>query len=169
MTNVTAGADADRPLFLFHLLEYMDVDYTVDVDEITERWLELAAVDVWSQLVMKEPTGPVELILSAPRTGQYKLETDGRLTFMRPVWDWFGLQDESEFFFLRVYGPGEYRFKGADLGQLVTKGRLQTDDPKDLNDRCRTLISGIRSLFISRPIGEPVAPVPMISLKGSRR
>ena len=27
MTNVTAGAYADLPLFLFHLLEYMDVDY----------------------------------------------------------------------------------------------------------------------------------------------
>ncbi len=167
MTNVTAGAYADIPLFLFHLLEYMDVDYTVDVDEINERWRELAAVDVWSQLVMKEPAGPVELILSAPRTGQYKLETDGSLTFMRPAWDWHGLQDESEFYFLRVYGPGDYRFKGADLGQLVTKGRLQTDDPKDLNDRCRTLISGIRSLFITSPLGEPVAPVPMISIKGS--
>ncbi len=168
MTNVTAGAYADLPLFLFHLLEYMDVDYTIDVDEINERWLELAAVDVWSQLVMKEPTGPVELILAAPRTGQYKLETDGSITFQRPAWDWFGLQDETEFFFLRVYGPGDYRFKGADLGQLVTKGRLQTDDdPKLLNDRCQTLIAGIRSLFVSRPINQPVAPVPMISLKGA--
>ena len=31
MTNVTAGAYADIPLFLFHLLEYMDVDYVIDV------------------------------------------------------------------------------------------------------------------------------------------
>ena len=42
MTNVTAGAYADIPLFLFHLLEYMDVDYSVDVNEINERWLALA-------------------------------------------------------------------------------------------------------------------------------
>ena len=55
MTNVTAGAYADIPLFLFHLLEFMEVDYTVDVDEINERWRELAAVDVWAQLIMKEP------------------------------------------------------------------------------------------------------------------
>ena len=33
MTNVTAGAYADMPLFLFHLLEYLDVDYEIDVDE----------------------------------------------------------------------------------------------------------------------------------------
>ena len=28
------GAYADIPLFLFHLLEYMDVEYELDVDEI---------------------------------------------------------------------------------------------------------------------------------------
>ena len=54
MTNVTAGAYADVPLFLFHLLEFMDVDYTVNVEEINDRWRELAAVDVWAQLIMKE-------------------------------------------------------------------------------------------------------------------
>ena len=60
MTNVTAGAYADIPLFLFHLLEFMDVDYEVDVDEINERWRDLAAVDVRAQLIMKEPVDSVE-------------------------------------------------------------------------------------------------------------
>ena len=36
ITNVTAGAYADIPLFLFHLLEFMGFDYNVDVDEINE-------------------------------------------------------------------------------------------------------------------------------------
>src|SRR4051812_5442864 len=73
MTNVTAGAYADVPLFLFHLLEFMDVEYTVDVEEINERWRELAAVDVWSQLIMKEPHEGVEIIKAAPRTGTWRL------------------------------------------------------------------------------------------------
>ena len=34
MTNLTTEAYADIPLFLFHLLEFMDVDYELDVDEI---------------------------------------------------------------------------------------------------------------------------------------
>jgi biotin carboxylase len=63
MTNVTAGAYADIPLFLFHLLEYMDVDYTVDVAEINQRWRDLASEDVWAQLIMKEPNDSVERIL----------------------------------------------------------------------------------------------------------
>ena len=37
MTNVTAGAYADVPLFLFHLLEFMDVDYAVDVASWSPR------------------------------------------------------------------------------------------------------------------------------------
>ena len=83
MTNVTAGAYADVPLFLFHLLEFMDVDYTVDVEEINERWRELAAVDVWAQLIMKEPTDSVERILEAPRTGTWHLDDDGTLDLRR--------------------------------------------------------------------------------------
>ena len=161
ITNVTAGAYADIPLFLFHLLEYMDVDYDIDADEINERWRELAAVDVWSQIVLKQPTGPAELITSAPRTGQWKLGTDGPLTFRRPSWDWHGLQDESEFFFLRVYGEGDYLFKGADLGVLVTKGRLQTDDPATLTPRCRNFISGIRSQFRTVALSGPEPPRPI--------
>ena len=88
MTNVTAGAYADIPLFLFHLLEYMDVDYSIDVEEINERWHDLAAGDVWAQLIMKEPNDSVERILAAPRTGTYRLGRDGELTFLRVSHDW---------------------------------------------------------------------------------
>ena len=38
MTNTTVGAYADLPLVCFHLLEFMDIDYEIDVDEINERW-----------------------------------------------------------------------------------------------------------------------------------
>jgi biotin carboxylase len=163
MTNVTAGAYADIPLFLFHLLEYMDVDYIVDVEEINKRWRELAAGDVWAQLIMKEPNDSIERILAAPRTGTYQLSTDGELTFLRASHDWHQLANEDECFFLRVYGPGDYRFKGADLGILVTKGRMQT--AAGLTERCRHYIDGIRSQYISEPIKQPPAVVPLAYVK----
>ena len=50
--------------------------------------------------------------------------------FRRAALDWHQLQNENECFFLRIYGPGDYRWKGADLGVLVTKGRLQTEEPE---------------------------------------
>ena len=76
MTNVTAGAYADMPLFLFHLLEYLDVDYEVDIGEINERWSREASVDVWSQIIIKETRDQVELLTEAPRTGIYRLGED---------------------------------------------------------------------------------------------
>ena len=163
MTNVTAGAYADLPLFLFHLLEYMDVDYVIDVDEINERWRELAAVDVWAQLIMKEPNDSVERILAAPRTGTYHLDEDGSLDFARVSYDWHEVTHEDEAFFLRVYGPGDYRFKGADLGILVTKGRMQTAE--GLTDRARHYIDGIRGQYESEPLEKPPAVVPLAAVK----
>jgi biotin carboxylase len=163
MTNVTAGAYADVPLFLFHLLEYMDAEYTVDVEEINERWRELAAVDVWAQLIMKEPADIVERILQAPRTGTYHLDDDGILEFAGVSNDWHDVTHEDEAFFLRVYAPGDYRFKGADLGILVTKGRMQTAD--GLTKRCRAYIDGIRDEYVSESIPEPASPMPIAYVK----
>jgi biotin carboxylase len=163
MTNVTAGAYADVPLFLFHLLEFMDVEYTVDVEEINERWRELAAVDVWAQLIMKEPVDSVERILAAPSTGTWHLAEDGTLTFARVTNDWHDVTHEDEAFFLRVYGPGDFRFKGADLGILVTKGRMQTAE--GLTERCRRYIDGIRGQYESEPLPEPPAVMPIAYVK----
>jgi biotin carboxylase len=159
ITNVTAGAYADIPLFLFHLLEFMDLDYQLDIDEINARWSDLAAVDVWAQLIMKETVDSVERLLEAPRTGTWHLEDDGSLRFLRVTEDWHDITHEDECFFLRVYGPGDYRFKGADLGVLVTKGRMQT--PDGLTQSCRQYIDGIRSQYVSEKLPETTTVVPI--------
>jgi CubicO group peptidase (beta-lactamase class C family)/biotin carboxylase len=163
MTNVTAGAYADVPLFLFHLLEFMDVDYMINVEEINERWRDLAAVDVWSQLIMKEPGDEVERILAAPRTGAWRLADDGSLTFEHISNDWHEITTEDEAFFMRVYGPGEYRFHGADLGILVTKGRMQTAE--GLTERCHHYIEGIRGHYQSEPLPAPPPVKPVAYVK----
>ncbi|MBB2891550.1 biotin carboxylase [Flexivirga oryzae] len=163
MTNVTAGAYADVPLFLFHLLEFMDVDYTVDVEEINARWRDLAAVDVWSQLIMKEPNDGVDLIHAAPRTGTWRLGDDGSFVFEAVSNDWHDITTAEEAFFLRVYAKGDYRFKGADLGILVTKGRMQTSE--GLTARCRALIEAIRSQYVTEPIDDAPAVMPIAYVK----
>jgi D-alanine-D-alanine ligase-like ATP-grasp enzyme len=157
ITNVTAGAYADVPLFLFHLLEYMDVEFDLDVDEINERWEQLASADVWSQMVIKETSDTVEQLVGTPATGHYALDTNGALVFRRAALDWHQLQDESEAFFLRIYPAGDYRWKGADLGVLVTKGRLQWDAAQGgtaLTIRARHLIDSIRALYRGVPLAQ---------------
>jgi biotin carboxylase len=158
ITNVTAGAYADVPLFLFHLLEYMNVDYDLDIDEINARWEQLAAADVWSQMIIKETAETVEQLIATPSTGQYSLDAGGALVFRRAALDWHQLQDESEAFFLRIYPPGDYRWKGADLGVLVTKGRLQRDAAQGgsaLTIRANHLIDSVRALYQGVPLAAP--------------
>jgi len=157
MTNVTAGAYADMPLFLFHLLEYLDVDYQVDIAEINERWSREASVDVWSQLIIEETADPVELLTRAPRTGTYRLAGDGTVAFRGWAHDWHRITSPAEAFYLRILGPGDYRYRGADLGALVTRTRLQTDDNR-LEDRCQQWITGIRAQFAGAPQAAPASP-----------
>jgi biotin carboxylase len=158
MTNVTAGAYADIPLFLFHLLEYLDVDYEIDVKDINRRWAQASSVDVWSQLVLKQPGGEVELLTDAPKTGIYRLDGRGGLTFARWGNDWHSLQDETEAFFLRVLGPGDYRYPGADLGVLVARSRMQTKDNR-LTERACAWIDAVHSRFAGTPLA-PSEPAP---------
>ncbi len=157
ITNVTAGAYADVPLFVFHLLEYAGVDFTLDVDEVNERWEELASADVWSHMIIKHTADTVEHIDVAPPSGRYVLDAHGRLAFSQGDLDWHLLGSENEAFFLRIYGPGDYRWKGADLGILVTKGRLQTPGGK-LSIRARHLIDSIRAMYATTVL-PPAAPV----------
>ncbi|MEO8750189.1 MAG: biotin carboxylase, partial [Allobranchiibius sp.] len=161
ITNVTAGAYADVPLFLFHLLDYLDIEIDIDVNEINERWQRISGADEWSHMIIKETADTVELIRSAAATGQYSLAADGELIFRRAALDWHQLQNESEAFFLRVYGAGDYRWKGADLGVLVTKGRLQqeVDGKVVLTERARALVDAVRSRYTGVAVDKDGMPV----------
>ena len=105
----------------------------------------------------------VELITSAAPTGQYTIDRSGSLVFKRAALDWHQLQNEQEAFFLRIYGTGDYRWKGADLGVLVAKGRMQHsigDNPFSLTIRAKHLITAIRDQYSGVPLREanPSAP-----------
>ena len=159
ITNVTAISYGDMPLFLFHLLEFMDVDYELDVDELNERWTQPANIDEWAQFVLKESEDRVELIATAPPSGRWRMTDDGGVAFVRPDTDWHTVADETEGFYLRIAGEGQYRYKGADLGIFVTRGRLM-DDAYELTERAKGWIGGIKDTFVGEPIA-PEAPVPI--------
>jgi hypothetical protein len=151
LTNADASAYADLPLFLFHLIEYLDVDYELDVEDLNRRWGSEHLSDVWGQIILKEPDDTVELLTAAPETGIWRLAADGSVSGPRRANDWHSLGDESEGFYLRILGPGDYRYRGADLGILVTRARMQTEDGS-LTEHCRRWIEGIRSQFAGTPL-----------------
>jgi len=151
MTNLASFAHADAPLFLFHLLEFSDVDFELDVEELNARWSDPENIDSWSQLIIKHTRDSVEFITEAPRTGIWKLHPDGGMQFRRVQTHRRTVEDEYEAFFLRINGVGDYFYEGAELGILVTPGRLMTEDFQ-LTDRAKKWISGIRGQYRTRPL-----------------
>jgi D-alanine-D-alanine ligase-like ATP-grasp enzyme len=154
MTNLAAFAHSDAPLFLFHLLEWFDIDFELDVDDLNMRWADPENIDSWGQLVMKHTQDTVELITAAPKTGVWRMQDDGSLRYVRMQTHRRTVEDEREAFFLRIAKEGDYHYKGADLGILITPGRLMTD-AHELNDRGRAWVAGIRALYRSRPVAAP--------------
>ncbi|MCH9668101.1 MAG: hypothetical protein K0U76_12790 [Actinomycetia bacterium] len=157
MTNLTTEAHADMPLFLFHLLEYMDVEYDLDIEGINARWERGYGEDeVWGQVMLNETSPDVELFTATPATGVWRLDEAGHVTFARPANDWSSVTDETEAFYMRVAAPGDLRCEGSQLGVLVTRGHLQSGDYQ-LTEHCRRWVKGIKAKFASTPLA-PTTP-----------
>jgi biotin carboxylase len=136
------------PSFLFHLLEYLDVDYEIDVEEVQARWNDY---DNWTQLIMKQTKDEVGLITQAPPSGIWRLNEDDNVEFVRSALNVTSIGDEDEAFYLRVYGEGEYSYLGADLGCLLSRGRMQSDS-RELLERAKLWNAGIKAQFKTIPI-----------------
>jgi hypothetical protein len=82
---------------------------------------------------------------------------DGSVEFVRVQTHRRTASGEHEAFFLRIARAGDYFYEGADLGILVTPGRLMTDDFQ-LTERAKAWIAGIRGHYTSQPITPAEAP-----------
>lgn len=153
MTNLSSFAHADAPLFLFHLLQWMGVDYDLDVDELNSRWADPENIDSWSQLVMKYTGDDIRHITTAPSSGLWELDDSGAIHHVRMQTHRRTVQHENRAFFLRISGVGDYLYEGADLGILVSPGRFMTDE-FEMTERARQWTRGIQAQYG----GTPIAP-----------
>jgi hypothetical protein len=147
LTNHAAFAHADVPLFLFHLLEFSGVQFDLDIAELNARWADPRFIDSWSAVVLKSTSADVAQVTAAPQSGLWRLR-DGRVSYERFDYRRAAVEDESQGLYLRITGPGDWRYEGADLGILVTRGRLMTDD-FELTDRALDWIAGLNARYQS--------------------
>jgi biotin carboxylase len=143
LTNLITSHYGGVPLFLFHMLEYLDVDYEIDLKKVQNRWNEY---DFWSQLVLKQTEDKVRQLTHAPRTGVWTMDKFGGISFDRSDLDWTNVIDNDEAYYLRVYKEGDYTYKGADLGIIVSRGRMQTEQ-RELRERAKQWTAAINAEF----------------------
>lgn len=151
MTNHAAFAHSDAPLFLFHLLEFSKKPFKLDVEELNARWSDPDMIDSWSQMVIKHTDDNVDIITHAPQSGIYKMLADGSVVYDRFDYHRRAVESEDEAFFLRISNVGDYRYEGADLGILVTRGRSMTKNFR-LTEKSKRWIEGIKRGYSARPL-----------------
>ena len=151
MTNLASFAHADAPLFLFHLIEWMDINYNIDPTKLSNRWANPDNIDTWSQLVMKHTGDGVKRITAAPPSGIWELADDGSVRHVRTQTHRRTVQHENRAFYLRISGVGDYFYEGADLGILVSPGRFM-DDEFHLTDRAKAWIKGIQAQYVGETV-----------------
>jgi len=156
MTNHAAFAHADAPLFLFHLLEFSNIPFELDVEAINQRWSDSANIDSWCQLIIKHTEDTVDIITAAPETGIWRMLPDGSVVYDRFDFHRRAVDSEHEAFFLRISRPGDFRYEGADLGILITRGRAM-DRGFRLTRRSKAWIEGIKAYYQARPMVTPRA------------
>ena len=158
MTNLACFAHADAPLVLFHLLEWMDIEFDLDVAGLNDRWADPKNIDSWSQMVIKHPAKSVDRICRAPASGIWEMGEDGQARYVRMQTHRRTVQRENRAFYMRISGVGDYRYEGADLGILFSPGRFM-DDEFRLTDRAHAWINAIRAHYEGTPI-EPDSELP---------
>jgi hypothetical protein len=107
--------------------------------------------------VIKHTEDTVDILTDAPPSGIWRMDANGSVGFNRFDYHRRAVESEREAFFLRILKSGDYRYEGADLGILVTRGRLM-DDEFQLTERARNWISGIRAHYRAKPLAGPVEP-----------
>jgi len=146
LTNHAKFAITDVPLFLFHMLEWLDIPYEIDTNELTNRWAQAESVDSWSQLVIKHTRKTLELVTEAPQSGIWEMKKNGNILFKKMDAHRQSVVGDSEAFYMQITQKDDYLYEGADLGILVMRGRLMSDN-FELSERAKRWIRALRAKY----------------------
>ncbi len=155
LTNHAKFAMDDCPLFLFHLLEWLDIPYEIDINELTQRWGSAENIDSWSQLVIKHTRPTLEIAVKAPKSGIWEMKMNGKIQFEKMNAQRQSVVDDTNAFYFQITQKDGYLYEGADLGILVMRGRQMTDE-FELSERAKRWIRAIRSEYKSHIINPEI-------------
>jgi hypothetical protein len=151
-TSLTSQAALDVgsvPLFLYHLLEWFEVDYGVDAAEFNERWLAPPRTGDWAQLIIEHTAKSAEVVRDVPATGIWRLAEEGAVSLVCPGYRPCDVAAETETLFLGTINAGQIAFPGRCIGRLITRDKLLTDDWQ-LSSRAQAWVRRFRRKFTSR-------------------
>ena len=131
----------DAPLFLFHLAEWLDISYDVDIDSLNRRWMtppqQSSLSFLYMHHVFESCTNPIP-------SGIYRMNPDETVVFVRPETYPPPLNSDEIFWFSAVPDTQILK-KGYEVGGLLLPERVTTDG-KHLNTKTKAWIKGLRKI-----------------------
>ena len=82
----------------------------------------------------------------ASKSGIWRIRSTGEFVYDRMDTHRRAIENDNEAFFLRITRKGDYLYEGADIGILVLRGRLMTDE-FELKDRAKDWIKALKDVF----------------------
>jgi hypothetical protein len=154
VTPLTSQAALDRglaPLVLYHLAEWLRIDWAGEVDELNRVWLDTPGPASWGQLILEQIDTSPSVVTAEPQSGIWRLGADGAVSFVRPGWSHQAIAAETEALFLRTSDVGHGFHPGTCCGRLITRGRVLTENGL-LTPWAKAWVSGFRKLFATQPL-----------------
>ena len=133
------------------MLEWLNIPYEIDVNELTNKWAMSENMDSWSQMVIKHTRPTLEIAIKAPNSGIWEIKKNGSIQFAKMDSNLQSVVSDNEAFFFQITQKDGYLYEGADLGILLMRGRLMSDD-FELSERGKRWIKALRSQYKSHII-----------------
>lgn len=144
-------ANSSVPLFLFHLMEWMDIPYIIDINSLNEDWSSDEYMGEWTQLMVKHTLDTVELTTDLPTSGIWKMKVDGNIAHHDDATNQNEITEDNQAFFMNIIQNGDYMHEGLNLGVLFVKRRV-TDENYRFTKFAKRWINAIRSKYRSEII-----------------
>ena len=146
LTSQAAINRGEIPLLLYHLLEWLEVDYEIDLQSFNQQWLHLGTQETLCQMLIKQLDNRDTMFSTVPSSGIWRLDEQGAISFIRPEYYPGTVLDKNEVLFIRTIDTGQQLRQGTSLGRLVSRGRFMQADFQ-LSKKSKLWVEAFRSLF----------------------
>ncbi len=148
LTNMSAFCQQNIPLFLFHLLEFSDVEFNLKPD-VFNQTVQSFKHPAFGQLIFKYTNYETKIITSIAKSGVYNF-LNNKLTYLHYA-DNPSQLSNNEVYILRILKNHEYLYKGADIFIIFVCEQLQ-DKNNVLTPIAENLIKAVKQLLEYRSL-----------------
>jgi len=150
LTNSTPFCQQTIPLFLFHVLEYSDLNWEINPTAYNQASLNQPEGMPIGQLIFKYTDDDLKIVQDAPISGVYRLQSDGTMLLVKPATSPLEANGPDEAFFFRIMKDNDYAYHGGDLAILFTPNKIQNG--ASITEKGKQWVTAVKNAYRIREL-----------------